>query len=134
MAIEAIGAVLEKDSTTVGEVVNIVLPADESKEYEITNLSDIREQFRQSAMSVKQEFTATIRLQVNSPVLVKGDSGSFSVILPLENPSSTTNAQFDFDGYIRLKSAPTLDVGATEGITEDYTITLTSEVTFTPES
>jgi hypothetical protein len=134
MAIEGIGATIKKDSVLIGEVVDINLPDDEAKEYETTNLSDTREQFKLSAMSVGQIVTITIRLNPESPAVVKGESGAYEIDLPKQTSGSSAGANYAFNAYNRMVSGGALTTAGSEGITQEVTYRLTSEVTFTAES
>jgi hypothetical protein len=135
MAIEGVGAVFNDGSTDIGEVVTINIPDDEAKEYEVTTLGDTREQFKLSAMSVGQVCTLTIRLNPEAPPFTKGATLTGAVItLPKQDPTSTTNASYTFDCFVRIVSGGTADVASTEGITQEITLRLTSEVTPVNES
>lgn len=134
MAIEGIGAVIEKDSTAIGEVVDINLPDNEKKEYETTSLGDTREQFKLSAMSVGQEVTITIRLNPESPAVTVGESGSYEITLPKQTSGSSSGATYTFNAYNRMVTGGALATSGTEGVTQDVTYRLTSEVTFVAEA
>ena len=135
MAIEGIKTIFNDGSSDIGDVVTINIPDDEAKEYEVTSLSDDRVQFKLSAMSVAQECTLTIRLNPEAPQFTKGATlTGASITLPLQDPTSTTNASYTFDCYVRIVSGGTADVASAEGITQEITLRLTSEVTVVNES
>lgn len=134
MAIEGIGATITKDASAIGEVVDINLPDDESKEYEVTTLSDTREQFKLSAMSVGQLVTITIRLNPESPAVVKGESGAYVITLPKQTSGSTSGATYSFSAYNKMVTGGTLSTSGTEGVTQEVTYRLTSEVTVVDEA
>jgi len=133
MAIEGIGATITKDASAIGEVVDINLPDDEAKEYETTSLGDTREQFKLSAMSVGQEVTITIRLDPEAPAVVKGEAGAYEITLPKQTPASASGATYSFNAYNRMVTGGALSTGGTEGVTQDVTYRLTSEVTVVDE-
>lgn len=134
MAIEGIGATFSFGGS-IGGIVSINIPDDEVKEYEVTDLADTREQFNMSAMSVGQECTLTVRLDPESPVITKGQTETGAVItLPKQTSSSSAGATYTFDGFARSVSGGALDVGGSEGVTQDVTIRLKSEVAFVAES
>ena len=133
MAIEGIGATITKDAAAIGEVVDINLPDDESKEFETTSLGDTREQFKLSAMSVGQEVVITIRLDPESPAVVKGESGTYVITLPKQTVGSASGKFYTFDAFNRMVTGGTLATSGTEGITQDVTYRLTSEVVPTNE-
>ena len=128
MAIESIGATVKKDSVALGQVTDFVLPDDEAKEYEVTNLDDTREQFRLSQMNVGQEFTLTVRLDPEAPQLARGQSGSFEVQASKQTASSTNGKTWTFDAFVRLAGGATFDVTSTDGVQQTFTLRLTSEV------
>lgn len=134
MSIEGIGATITKDASAIGEVVDINLPDDESKEYETTGLSDTREQFKLSAMSVGQEVTITIRLNPEVPAVVKGESGAYVITAAKQTAGSASGATYSFNAYNRMVTGGALTTGGTEGVTQDVTYRLTSEVTFVAEA
>jgi len=134
MAIETIGAVVEKDSVALGEVTDFQLPDDEVREYEITSLSDTREQFRMSQMSIGQEFSLTVRLNTEVPQLAKGQNGSFEVILTKQDQASTVQKSYTFDAFVKLAGGATVDYTSTDGVQQTFTLRLTSEVTEVDET
>ena len=134
MAIEGIGATVSKDAADIGEIVDINLPDDESKEWESTGLSDTREQFNLSAMSVGQEFSLTIRLNPETPQLAKGDSGVYVILLPKQTSGSASGKFYTFNAYCRSVTGGTAATSGSEGITQDATYRLTSEVVPTNET
>lgn len=134
MAIEGIGATFSFGGS-IGGIVSINIPDDEKKEYEVTALSDTREQFKMSAMSVGQECSLTIRLDPESPPITTGQSATGAVItLSKQTSGSVSPATYTFDGFARSVSGGALDVGGSEGVTQDVTIRLTSEVAFVAEA
>ena len=134
MAIEGVGATFTWGSLIAG-VVSISIPDDERKEYETTDLGDTREQFKLSAMGVGQECTLTVRLDPESPAFSSGDEQTGAVItLPKQTAGSAAGATYTFNGFTRVVSGGTADVGSTEGITQDVTIRLTSEVVVVDEA
>ena len=133
MAIEGIGATIKKDSVLIGEVVDINLPDDEAKEFETTSLSDTREQFKLSAMSVGQEVTITIRLNPEAPAVVKGENGAYEIELAKQTPASAAGKLYNFNAFNRMVTGGSLATSGTEGVTQDVTYRLTSEVTPTNE-
>ena len=134
MAIEGIGATFSFGGS-IGGIVSINIPDDEAKEYEVTSLSDTREKFKMSAMSVGQECSLTVRLDPESPAITKGTSASGAVItLPKQTSGSSSGATYTFDGFARVVSGGSLDVGGSEGVTQEITIRLTTEVTFAAEA
>ena len=134
MAIEGIATTITKDAAAIGEVVSLNIPDDESKEYEVTSLSDTREQFKLSAMSVGQELPITIRLNPETPAIVKNTDGVWVITLPKQTSGSSAGQTYTFSGYVRIVTGGTVDVGASEGITQDATIRLTSEVVVVDEA
>jgi hypothetical protein len=134
MAIEGVGATFGWGGAIAG-IVSIAIPDDERKEYETTSLSDTREQFKLSAMGVGQECTLTVRLDPESPAFTSGDEQTGAVItLPKQTSGSASGATYTFDGFTKVVTGGTADVGSTEGITQDITIRLTSEVVFVAEA
>lgn len=133
MSIEGIGAIITKDASAIGEVVDINLPDDESKEYETTTLGDTREQFKLSAMSVGQEVTITIRLNPETPAVVKGESGVYVITLPKQTAGSASGALYTFTAFNRMVTGGALATSGSEGITQDVTYRLTTEVVVTDE-
>jgi len=134
MSIEGIGATITKDGAAIGEVVDINLPDDESKEYETTSLGDTREQFKMSAMSVGQEVTITIRLNPESPAVVKGESGAYVITLPKQTAGSAAGATYSFSAYNRMVTGGALSTAGSEGVTQDVTYRLTTEITVVNEA
>jgi len=134
MSIEGIGATITKDAAAIGEVVDINLPDDESKEYETTSLGDTREQFKLSALSVGQEVTITIRLNPESPAVVKGENGAYVITLPKQTAGSSAGATYSFSAYNRMVSGGSLTTAGSEGVTQEVTYRLTSEVTVVDEA
>ena len=134
MAIEGIGATITKDASAIGEVVDINLPDDSVKEYEVTTLSSTREQFKMSAMSVGQEFSLTIRLDPEAPQLATKDTGEYIITLPKQNPSSVSGATYTYNAFCRDVTGGQLSTGGSEGVTQDATFRLTSEVVFAAEA
>jgi hypothetical protein len=134
MAIEGIGTTFNWGGVISG-ITSIALPGDERKEYEVTALDDTREQFKLSAMGVGQEVTLTLRLDPESPAFTAGTSQSAAVItLPKQTSGSASGATYTFDGFTRIVGQPTADVGGSEGLTQDVTIRLTSEVVIVDEA
>lgn len=135
MAIEGIGAVFNDGSSDIGEVVDIGIPDDEAKEYEVTTLSDTREQFKLSAMSIGQECTLVIRLNPEAPPLAARAELTAAVItLPKQTPASTTQASYTFDCFVKLRGGGNPQTGSTDGITQAITMRLTSEIVRVDES
>jgi hypothetical protein len=133
MAIEGVGATFSWGSVIAG-IVSVSIPDDERKEYETTDLSDTREAFKLSAMGVGQECTLTVRLDPESPAFTSGDEQTGAVItLSKQTTASAGGATYTFDGFTRVVTGGTADVGSTDGITQDVTIRLTSEVVFVAE-
>jgi len=132
MAIEGIGATITKDAAAIGEVVDINLPDDSVKEYETTSLSDTREQFKMSAMSVGQEFSLTIRLNPEAPAVTKGQSGVYVITLPLQTAGNTA-AYYTFTAFTRDVTGGTAATSGSEGITQDVSYRLTTEVVLVDE-
>jgi hypothetical protein len=133
MAIEGIGATITKDASAIGEVIDINLPDDSVKEYETTVLSDTREQFAMSAMSVGQEFSLTIRLNPETPAVTKGASGVYVITLPLQT-AGNSGATYTFTAFTRDVTGGTAATSGSEGITQDVTYRLTTEVVFVAEA
>lgn len=134
MAIEGIGATITKDAAAIGEVVDINIPDDESKEFETTGLGDTREQFKLSAMSVGQTLEITIRLDPESPAVVKGESGSYVITLSKQTPGSAAGATYTFTAFNRMVSGGSLTTGGSEGVTQVVTYRLTSEIAVVDEA
>ena len=134
MAIEGIGATITKDASAIGEVVDINLPDDEKKEYEVTTLDDTRETFKISAMSVGQEVTITIRLNPETPAVTVGESGAYVITLPKQTSGSVSGATYSFSAYNKRVSGGSLTTAGSEGITQEVTYRLTSEVTVVDEA
>ena len=132
MAIEGIGATITKDAAAIGEVVDINLPDDSVKEYETTTLGDTREQFKMSAMSVGQEFSLTIRLNPEAPAVTKGQSGVYVITLPLQTAGNTA-AYYTFTAFTRDVTGGTAATSGSEGITQDVSYRLTTEVVLVDE-
>ena len=132
MAIEGIGATITKDASAIGEVVDINLPDDSVKEYETTTLGDTREQFKMSAMSVGQEFSLTIRLNPEAPAVTKGQSGVYVITLPLQTAGNTA-AYYTFTAFTRDVTGGTAATSGSEGITQDVSYRLTTEVVLVDE-
>ena len=86
-------------------------------------------------MGVGQECTLTVRLDPESPAFTSGDEQTGAVItLPKQTAGSAAGATYTFDGFTRVVSGGNADVGSTEGITQDVTIRLTSEVVVVDEA
>lgn len=135
MAIEGVGAIFNNGSGAIGEVTNIGIPDDEVKEYEVTTLGDTREQFQMSAMSVGQECTLAIRLNPEAPPIKTRDKFTGATItLPKQTVGSASGAVYTFDCFVKLATGGEPDVASTEGITQDITMRLTSEVVLTDEA
>lgn len=134
MSIEGIGATITKDAAAIGEVVDINLPDDEAKEFEVTSLGDTREQFKLSAMSVGQIVTITIRLDPESPAVVKGENGAYVITLPKQTAGSAAGATYSFSAFNRMVTGGALTTSGSEGITQVVTYRLTSEVTVVDEA
>tara|TARA_R110002020_G_scaffold35123_4_gene106164 strand:- start:1429 stop:1836 length:408 start_codon:yes stop_codon:yes gene_type:complete len=135
MAIEGVGSIFNNGSGAIGEVTNINIPDDEVKEYEVTTLGDTREQFQMSAMSVGQECTLTIRLNPETPPITTKDQFTGATItLSKQTAGSASGAVYTFDCFVKMVTGGTADVASTEGITQDVTMRLTSEVVVTDEA
>ena len=134
MAIEGIGATITKDAAAIGEVVDINLPDDSVKEYETTSLGDTREQFKMSAMSVGQEFSLTIRLNPETPAVTKGQSGVYVITLPKQTAGSAAAATYTFTAFTRDVTGGTAATSGSEGITQDVSYRLTTEVVVADEA
>lgn len=134
MAIEGIGATITKDASAIGEVVDINLPDDESKEYEVTGLGDTREQFKLSSMSIGQEVAITIRLNPETPAVTKGESGAYVITLAKQTAGSSAGATYSFSAYNKKVSGGTLATSGSEGVTQEVIYRLTTEVTVVDEA
>lgn len=129
VGIEGPGTLISFAASDIGEVVDINYPADESKEYQVTTLSDPREVFKLSSMSVGQEMVLTILLNPVTEPLVKGTQGEFIITLPLQDPATnSTNALRTFDGYIRIVGGFNPSTAGTDGMVQDITVRLNSEI------
>ena len=93
-----------------------------------------REQFALSAMSVGQEVTITIRLNPEAPAVTKGESGAYVITLPKQTAGSVAAATYSFSAYNRMVSGGALSTSGSEGVTQDVTYRLTTEVTFAAEA
>lgn len=128
MAIEGIGTTFNWGGL-IANITNMTTPTDERKEYEITDLDDIREKFNLSNMAVGQEFTLTVRLDPEDPQFTAGVTQSAAVVtLSKQTSGSASGTTYTFDGFSRIVSGVNPDVGGSEGLTQDITIRLTSEV------
>lgn len=138
MAIEGIGATLSIGGSTIGEVVDITIPDDESKEYEVTTLSDTREQFKLSAMSVGQELNFTYRLNPEVPPVTKTVHGAANpeiiITLSKQTGASASGATYTFDAYIRMVTGGDLTTAGTEGVIQTATCRLATEIVFVAEA
>ena len=124
MAMEGVGTTINRGGA-IGEVVSISLPDNEVKEYECTSLDDTREQFLASTMFVAQQVALTVRLTKDAAsAIVVGSSNSSTVI------TTSGGSTYTFDDFCLSATGGTADVGATEGITQDIVLRLTSEVAF----
>jgi|11BtaG_2_1085332.scaffolds.fasta_scaffold06292_3 hypothetical protein len=124
MAMEGVATTINRGGL-VGEVVSINLPDNEVKEFECTTLDDVREQFAPSAMFVGQEVSLTVRLTKDAQsAIAVGSSNSATVI------TTSGGSTYTFDDFCRSATGGVADVGATEGITQDIVLRLTSEVAF----
>ena len=133
MAIEGIGTTFNWGGV-ITDIVNIAAPGDERKEYETTSLSDTREQFKLAAMGVGQEVTLTLRLDPESPQFTSGVTQTAAgITLSKQTPASVSGTTYTFDGFTKNVTGVTPDVGGSEGLTQDVTIRLTSEVVVTDE-
>jgi hypothetical protein len=118
----------------IADIVSISAPGDERKEYETTSLDDTREQFKLSAMGVGQECTLTLRLNPESPAITSGVTQTGIVItLSKQTSGSVSGATYTFDGFTKNVTGVNPDVGGSEGLTQDVTIRLTSEVVVVDE-
>lgn len=134
MAIEGIGAVFNDGTTDIAEVINIGIPDDEVKEYETTTLGDTREQFNMSNMSVGQECTLSLRLNPEQPpIAAKSVFTGASIILAKQTTGSSSGAIYTFDCFVRVVTGGNPDVGSTDGLTQEITMRLKSEVVLTDE-
>lgn len=134
MAIEGIGTTFNWGGL-IADIVNMVTPGDERKEYETTGLDDTREQFKLSAMGVGQEFTLTLRLDPEDPQMTAGVNQTAAVItLSKQTSGSSAGATYTFDGFTKNVTGVSPDVGGSEGLTQDVTIRLTSEVVVVDEA
>ncbi len=124
MAMEGVGATINRGGL-IAEVVSIGLPDNEVKEYEYTSLSDTREQFAASAMFVGQEVPLTVRLSKDEASQIAPSSSNSATVITTSQGSTYT-----FDDFCKSATGGTADVGASEGITQDIVLRLTSEVTF----
>ena len=129
VGIEGPGTILSFAAATIGEIVDINYPSDEAKEFQVTALADPRELFKLSSMSVGQEMVLSILLNPVAEPLVKGTQGEFIISLPLQDPATNnTKATRTFDGYIRTVGGWSASAGGTDGLVQDVTVRLNSEV------
>ena len=129
IGIEGPGTLISFAAANIGEVVDIQMPDDEKKEYGVTKLADVREQFKISNMSVGQVMVITILLNSVSEPLSIADAGEFIVTLALQDPvTNSTAATRTFDGYVRMIGGINPTADGTDGLTQDVTIRLDSEI------
>jgi hypothetical protein len=134
MAIEGIGTTFNWGGL-IADITNMATPTDEHKEYETTGLDDTREQFSLSAMRVGQVFTLTVRLDPESPQFTAGVTQAAAVVtLSKQTTGSTSGTTYTFDGFSKIVTGVAPDVGGSEGLTQDVTIRLTSEVVTVDEA
>lgn len=124
MSMEGVGTTINRGGL-IGEVVSASLPDNEVKEFECTTLDDVREKFAPSAMYVGQEVSLTVRLTKDADsAIAVGSTGSGTVI------TTSGGSTYTFNEFCRSATGGVADVGATEGITQDIVLRLTSEVAF----
>ncbi len=129
IGIEGPGTLISFAAANIGEVVDINYPPDESKEFQVTALADVREVFKLSNMSVGQELVLSILLNPEAEPLVKKTQGEFIITLPLQDPiTNSTNALRTFDGFIRIVGGFTASTSGTDGMVQDITIRINSEI------
>jgi hypothetical protein len=76
-------------------------------------------------MFVAQQVSLTVRLTKDAEsAIVVGSSNTGTII------TTSGGSTYTFNDYCLSATGGTADVGATEGITQDITLRLTSEVTF----
>jgi len=134
MAIDFLGATLTFGGSSVGTVVGFAIPANQVKKREDTGLLDTREVFSKMAMSVAQQFNYTIRLNPEARPVKKGDSGQFVITLPKQDPASTVQMSHTFSGFVEIEGEVSGDVGTSEGVTQEFTVQLTTENVIVLES
>ena len=139
MAIVANQTTITRNASTVGCVRSFSVPAGTIKEVDVTCLDSTIETYQASTLQEAQEFTFTIILDpaVNSLEVgteVAGTNDAWELEFPLDDPASTTNATWTFDGFIR--DAGTVDGEYTSDSPLEQTITvrLTTVVTKVAES
>ena len=101
MAIVANQTTISLDASTVGCVRSFSVPAGTVKEVDVTCLDSTIETYQASTLQEAQEFTFTIILDPAVNSLEAGTAGSWEIEFPLDDPASTTNATWSFDGFIR---------------------------------
>ena len=134
MAIVANQTTISLDASTVGCVRSFSVPAGTVKEVDVTCLDSTIETYQASTLQEAQEFTFTIILDPAVNSLEAGTAGSWELEFPLDDPTSTTNATWSFDGFIR--DAGTVDGEYTSDSPLEQTITvrLTTIVTKVAEA
>jgi hypothetical protein len=122
MAIVANQTTITLDASSVGCVRSFSVPAGVVKEVDVTCLTDSIETFQASTLQEAQEFTFTIILDPAVNALEAGTSGTWEITFPLDNPVSTTNASWSFDGFVR--DAGTVDGEYTSDSPLEQTVTV----------
>ena len=134
IGIEGPGTIISFAAANIGEVVDINYPADEAKEFGVTAIGDPREVFKISNMSVGQELVLSILLNPVAEPLSKGDQGEFVISLNLQDPTTNnTKATRTFSGYVRIVGGTTASTSGTDGLVQDITVRLNTEIVSTVE-
>lgn len=129
VGIEGPGTLISFAAANIGEVVDINYPDDEGKEFQVTALGDPRELFKLSSMSVGQVMVLSILLNTVAEPLSKGDQGEFIISLNLQDPiTNSTKATRTFNGYVRIVGGINPTTSGTDGLVQDITVRLNSEV------
>lgn len=139
MAIDFYGATITLGGTSVagsvgGKIVGFTIPADEVKERNDTGLSDAREIYAKMAQSVAREFVFTVRFDPEDQPVAKGDSGTWLITLPKQTTGSVAAMTYSFSGFCKVAGEITGDIGTSEGVTQQFTVRATGEITATPEA
>lgn len=128
MAIEFIGGTITLDAASVGSViVGFSIPENAVKKYKVTGLADTREKFKQSAMFIEQVFNFTVRYDTELKPVATGDSGSWIVTPPKQTAGSAAAETNTFTGFVEIAGPIEGSVDTTEGVTQDFTVFLTTE-------
>jgi len=136
VGIIAEGATLTLDAGATGVLVGFTLPGNEFKEYRVDGLGAIRELFKRSTKRVGQILTFTLRYDTKQTNIADDARGEFILTLPIQDnvAPSTQNQSWTFDGYVLTAGELEGEMDSEDGITQEFTVRLDSEIVKVLES